>query len=592
MVFPATTGGGGDGWADMKSITLQVLKGRWFVVFTTCLLMSVSGASYMFGLYSNEIKSTLGYDQTTLNLLGFFKDLGSNIGILSGLINQVTPPWVVLVVGGVLNFFGYFMIWLAVTKRIGKPSVWNMCLYICIGANSHTFTNTGALVTSVMNFPESRGMVMGLNNGYIGLSAAIITQLFHAFLGGDTKSLILLMASLPMAVSCTFLRVIRVLKGGVRQPNEIRVFCNFLCVSLCLAGFLMVMIIVQNNVTFTQTEYGASVGVTFFLLFLPIVVVVKQEYKIWKINKKVVNDPSPLKVITQLEPSPSSISATEELTAENQASCWKTMFRQPDRGEDYTILQALFSIDMLLLFLATICGLGGTLTVMDNLGQIGTSLGYPLASISNFVSLSGIWNYLGVVVAGVVAEIFVTKYKFPRPLMHTLILLLSCVGYLLIAFNVKHALYFASIILGACCGAQWPLVFTIISELFGLKYYSVLYNFGALASPIGSYLLNVSVTGYLYDREAMKQLAALGLKRQPGEELNCSGGECYRLSFIILTVVTLFGTIASLFLVLRTMKFYKSDIYKKFREVKATETGRVIGQDGVGMSVVTRGEKE
>ena len=483
------------------------------------------------------------------------------------------------------------MIWLVVTKRIGKPSVWNMCLYIFIGANSHTFTNTGALVTSVKNFPESRGMVLGLNNGYIALSAAIITQLFHAFFGSNTKSLILLMASLPMAVSFTFLRVIRVLKGGVRQPNEIRVFCNFLCISLCLAGFLMVMIIVQNNVTFTQTEYGASVGVMFFLLFLPITVVVKQEYKIWKINKKVINDPSPLKVIT--EPSPSSISAAQESIAENQTSCWKTMFRPPDRGEDYTILQALFSIDMLLLFLATICGLGGTLTVMDNLGQIGTSLGYPLASISNFVSLSSIWSYLGVVVGGVVAEIFVTKYKFPRPLIHTLILLLSCVGYLLIAFNVKHALYFASIILGSCFGAQWPLVFTIISELFGLKYYSVLYNFGALASPVGSYLLNVSVTGYLYDREALKQLAALGLKRQPGEELNCSGGECYRLSFIILTAVTLFGTLASLILVLRTRKFYKSDIYKKFREeVKAAETGRAIGQDKVGMSVVSRGEND
>jgi hypothetical protein len=86
--------------------------------------------------------------------------------------------------------------------------------------------------------------------------------------------------------------------------------------------------------------------------------------------------------------------------------------------------------------------------VVDNFRQIGTSLGYPLASISNFLSLSSIWSYLGVVVAGVVAKIFVTKYKFPRPLMHTLILLLSCVGY------VKHALYFASIMLGACGLAQ------------------------------------------------------------------------------------------------------------------------------------------
>ncbi|CAI0410904.1 unnamed protein product [Linum tenue] len=40
--------------------------------------MSAAGATYMFGLYSADIKSSLGYDQTTLNLLSFFKDLGGN----------------------------------------------------------------------------------------------------------------------------------------------------------------------------------------------------------------------------------------------------------------------------------------------------------------------------------------------------------------------------------------------------------------------------------------------------------------------------------------------------------------------------------
>jgi hypothetical protein len=556
----------------MKGLTIQVLKGRRFMMFASLLIMNTAGLSYIFGLYSNDIKSSLGYDQTTLNLISFYKDLGANIGILAGLINEVTPPWVVLAMGASFNFFGYFMIWLSVTKRIAKPHVWQMCLYICLGSNSQPFVNTGGLVTCIKNFPESRGIVIGVLKGYTGLSGAVLTQLYHAFYGDDSKSLILLIAWLPAAISLAFLPTMRIMKASLGHPNEIiKLFYNFLYISLSLAGFLMIIIIVEKRVAFTKGEYGGSAAVVLFLLFLPLSVVVKDEYKLWKSKKEAMNDPptpTPLK-ITAVEPNQS--------VPTEQVSCWKTAFQQPDRGDDYTIVQALFSIDMLVIFFTTICGLGGSLTAIDNLGQIGKSLGYPKQSISTFVSLVSIWNYLGRVVAGITSEIFITKYKFPRPLMLTLILHLSCTGHLLIAFNVPSGVYVASVIIGFCFGAQWPLLFAIISELYGLKYYSTLFNFAAVASPIGSYLLNVRVAGHLYDKEAEKQLAALGLQRRAGEDLNCTGVECFKMSFIIITAVTFFGALVSLILVFRTGKFYKSDIYKKFREDHAnlalTETG-------------------
>ena len=558
---------------NTKGFTLQVLTGRWFMAFSSFMIMSVSGASYMFSLYSREIKSVLGYDQSTLNLLSFFKDLGSNIGIISGLINEVTPPWVVLTIGGVLNFFGYFTIWLAVTRKIPRPQVWKMCLYIFIGANSHCSTNTGVIVTSVKNFPGTRGIVIGLLSGYLGLSAAIITQIYYAFYGNDSKSLILLMAWLPTAVTFLFLPVIRHHKG-VQQPNDSKVFYNFLYTTLVLAGFLMVLIILQKTFNFTKTEYYVTTILMLVLLIFPLVVVMFEEQKIWKRKQEhrdsEKNPPKPLNIATEM---PNLESSAED--APKQVSCWKNMFSPPSRGEDYTILQAIFSLDMVILFLATICGLGGTLTVVNNLSQIGTSLGYSSHSVTTFVSLMAIWIYMGKIVQGVISEMIIAKFKVPRPILFTSILVMPCVGHLLIAFNVPNGLYAASIIIGFCFGANWPLLFSIISELFGLKFYSTLYNVGSVASPIGSYLFSVRVAGYLYDKEARRQMEALGMKRKPGEELNCNGSECYKMAFIIITAVSLFGALVSLILVLRTREFYKGDIYKKFREEHGTAEAEI-----------------
>lgn len=246
--------------------------------------------------------------------------------------------------------------------------------------------------------------------------------------------------------------------------------------------------------------------------------------------------------------------------------CIVSIFNQPDRGEDYTILQAISSIDMLIIFIATTCGVGGALAAIDNLGQIADSLGYKTHNIGTFISLVSVWNFLGRVLASFASEVALTKYKVPRPLMLTFVILFSCIGHVLIAFGVGHSLYISSIIIGFCLGAQLPLVSTIISEIFGLKHFSTLYSIGSVSSPIGSYIFNVKVAGNLYDKEALKQMEALGLKREAGKELNCSGVHCFREAFVIITAATFLGFLVSIILVYRTRRFYKGDIYKKFRE--------------------------
>ncbi|XP_020588394.1 uncharacterized protein LOC110030150 [Phalaenopsis equestris] len=567
-------------------VSNQVIHGRWFMVYASLLIMSAAGATYIFSIYSPILKSSLHYNQHTLNTISFFKDLGGNVGILSGLINEVCPPFVVLLIGASMNLFGYLMIYLSIISRIPRPPVWQMCLFICIGANSQTFANTGALVTCVKNFPESRGIVLGLLKCFVGLSGAIFTQLYPAFYGDDAKSLVLFIAWLPAAISVFFVYTIRIMKPVRSSESKTRPFYQFLYLTIALGGYLLVIIVVDKITNFQRAEQIANGAVVIFLLFLPIVVVINEELNILKEQSRAqleqgeTKPPPPLPPPSPVIPIKNDETSVEIEKKEPKSTPFARIadvFRPPERGEDYTILQALFSIDMIVLFFSTICGVGGTLTAIDNMGQIGESLGYPSKSINTFVSLISIWNAMGRLAAGFLSEILLEKYNFSRPLMLTLVLLLACAGHLLIAFGVSNTLYIASVIIGFCFGAQWPLLFAIISEVFGLKYYSTLYNLGGIASPIGSFVLNVMVTGRLYDKEAERQSRAAG---GDGKELTCMGVKCFQLSFLIITGATVVGSLISLVLVVRTKKFYKGDIYVRFRESAAPPMGN--GEEKVG----------
>ncbi|KAK6231666.1 Nodulin-like - like 10 [Theobroma cacao] len=218
MMVADHVSGGGCGWREMQRYGLNLIIGRWFMVFASLLIMSVSGAAYMFGLYSNVIKTSMG-------------------------------------------------------------------------ANSHAFANTKALVTCVKNFPESKGSVLGLLKSYVGMSGVILTRLYHAFYGDNSISFILLIAWLPAAVSFVFLPTIQIIKIA-RHKNELRVFYNILFISLALAGFLMVLIIIQKRLSFNSIEYVGSDSVVTILLFFPLTVVIREDFKIWRRKKQALDDVS------------------------------------------------------------------------------------------------------------------------------------------------------------------------------------------------------------------------------------------------------------------------------------------------------------
>ncbi|CAN6315353.1 unnamed protein product [Urochloa humidicola] len=576
MAFAFAGGGGVVAEVLTARFARQVLSGRWFTLFACLLILSASGATYAFGIYSRALRSSLGYDQRAVATLAFFKDLGSNVGIPAGLLSEVAPPWAVLAVGAAMNLAGYLMVYLSLAGRVARPPVWLMCAYVCAGANSQAFAGTGALVTCVRNFPETRGAVLGLLKGYVGLSSAVLAQLYLALYGGgDARSLVLLIAWLPAAVSVAFLATVRVVPRQASRGGG-DVFLCLLYISVALAAYILVMIVVQRQATFSRAAYAASAAGLLVLLFLPLAVIVRQEYRIKKEHEESLRSLAPTTVtvvektvaspVSESEPPPPASTGTRPpLSLSSHGAFLRHAFSPPAHGEDYSIPQALVSVDMLILFVAIACGAGGTLTAIDNMGQIGQSLGYPPSTVDAFVSLVSVWNYAGRVAAGYVSEYLLARYGFPRPLALTAVLAASCAGHLLIATGAPGgALYAASVLVGFCFGAQWPLLYAIISELFGLRRYPTLYNLGTIASPVGAYVLNVRVAGRLYDAEAARQHGG-ALPAGGGVDKTCIGVECFRRSFLIITATTAAGALVSLVLVWRTREFYRGDIYARFK---------------------------
>jgi len=547
------------------------------------LILSFAGSNYIFGLYSQTIKINLGYDQEVIDTLAFFKDLGANVGIIAGLINEFGAPWVVLTIGSVMNLTGYLMIWLSVTGKVAKPAVWQMYMYQCIGGSSMTFVNTGIIVTCVKNFPRGRGLVIGLLKGFVGLSGAIITQIYRASVSKDDHPsfLIILAATLPTTVVILLMPFIRPLDAP-KEKNETKNFYIFLAMALALAGFLMVFILLENLLVLPQIVIQLFAAVTILIILFPLLIVIRsvlqksdnvvQEDQFTDAftdrGKSTVELQSSCKDI-QSASVEISVLATEGNSSESSKEVMgaddekKLKDKWPQRGEDHTILQALMSLDLWILFIATTCGLGSTITAIDNMGQIGKSLRYSSLSISTFVSLLSIWNFLGRVGAGCISEILLHKYSVPRPFWLSLVLLVASTGHLLIASAVPGSLYMASIIIGMCFGAQWPLMFSIISELFGLRPFAILYNIGASASPLGAYLFSVRVAGYFYDRRAKLEMPSTDVAAA-SNEMMCVGKPCFEITFFIMAAISIVGSAIAAVLVYRTRQFYKQDIYGKF----------------------------
>ncbi|KAH9775855.1 Nodulin-like domain-containing protein [Citrus sinensis] len=117
-------------------------KSKWMATVASIWIQCSIGATYTFGIYSSALKSTLNYDQSTLETVSVCEDIGGSAGVLSGLLfSSVT--------------FNRH-------PRLRPVPVPLMCLFIFMAAQGQNFFNTTDVVTRLINFGDYSGTIVGL----------------------------------------------------------------------------------------------------------------------------------------------------------------------------------------------------------------------------------------------------------------------------------------------------------------------------------------------------------------------------------------------------------------------------------------------
>ncbi|CAL5212653.1 unnamed protein product [Lathyrus oleraceus] len=518
---------------------------KWLGFVAAVWIQAISGNNYTFSNYSDALKSLMHLTQLQLNNLSVAKDVGKAFGLLAGLASDRLPTWAILLIGSFEGLIGYGVQWLVVGQIIQPLPYWQMCVFLCMGGNSTTWMNTAVLVTCIRNFRRNRGPVSGILKGYVGLSTAIFTNLCSAIFAEDPAFFLLTLALVPFIVCLTgvfFLREIPVAKTTTAEEDseESKYFGILNAVAVVLAVYLLAYGFVPNVNTLVSRVF---IAILLVLLASPLGIPVYAYFK-GRNSGRVGGDIEGNRIREPLiQNGDQESEAVSVETVETEAVV--VVKGQPAVGEEHTIMEVMKSLDFWILFVSFLCGVGTGLAVMNNMGQIGLALGYTDVSI--FVSLTSIWGFFGRIISGSVSEHFIKKSATPRPLWNAISQILMTVGYILLALAMPGSLYIGSIIVGICYGVRLAVTVPTASELFGLKYYGLIYNILILNLPLGSFLFSGLLAGILYDMEATTT---------EGGGNTCVGGHCYRLVFIVMAGACVVGFFLDILLSLRTKTVY------------------------------------
>jgi len=254
---------------------------------------------------------------------------------------------------------------------------------------------------------------------------------------------------------------------------------------------------------------------------------------------------------------------------------------------NYTLLQMLRTSPAWLMCWTCVIIVGGGTVMTNNIGQMTEALGFSAdltpASLALFSAAQGASR----VMTGIASELAL-KWNLPwfcgcfstagcggggtttggggggvpRPAFLVLASLVSAASHFVLAVSTsEEAFAFGVTLSGVAFGMVWPMMVLITGEVFGTRHVGANYMFfDGFSSAAGTLLLSKFVAQEVYDEHIVESHSDPGATSSPSTEegnFKCLGPGCFRMSHLIISLLSLTCIVSSVGLIRTTRHVYQ-----------------------------------
>lgn len=275
-----------------------------------------------------------------------------------------------------------------------------------LALNGTTFYSTVALVSSMRNFPRHRGLVVGLLSGFLGLSAALFTNIYSGFLPHSPYNFLLqLSVATPLVglVAIPFYfcwdndqktsqETQKLTDSSGSESDEAaslqlsRLFFILICMAIILFSYTLALLL---------TNIGTVVGQIVAVLLVVLLIVPIFAPPSLYCAPSIKNNVDVVESRQGAQRAPSVLPTSTVVQRRGMAACFS--LETVEETSEILLSEVFWTFNFWLAGLSFLVSGGSVLAALNSLGQLMSTL--ATGSISSAISFISLWTFTGMVLA-------------------------------------------------------------------------------------------------------------------------------------------------------------------------------------------------